>query len=148
MSILVPVREDAHSKNTIPLGYDLAKKYDEKLVALHVIPQKEFEEYKKSLTEISEFDDYSFTQEASKAKTIAKQIVEIHLDEFDSTRIETRGRVGDRAEEILLEADELDPRFMVAGGRRKSPVGKALFGSTTQEILLSSENPVVTTMQD
>ena len=58
------------------------------------------------------------------------------------------GRVGDPTEEVLAVAAELDARYVVVGGRRRSPVGKALFGSTTQEVLLESDRPVVTVMRD
>lgn len=148
MVILVPVGEGLYSEDTIPLAYEIAHKYDDTLVALHVIPNREFEAYKESLTALPEFDDYSFTQEADKAADIAEKILEIHLDDFDSTMVETRGRVGNRSSEILAEADSLDPRFIVIGGRRKSPVGKAIFGNITQEVLLNAKPPVVTTMRD
>ena len=39
-------------------------------------------------------------------------------------------------------ADEVDADMIVLGGRGRSPAGKALFGSTTQEVLLGSPCPV------
>lgn len=52
---------------------------------------------------------------------------------------------GDPAERILAaaEADEYDA--IVVGGRKRSPVGKAVFGSVAQEVLRGTGLPVVVT---
>jgi|AntDeeMinimDraft_5_1070356.scaffolds.fasta_scaffold00041_19 nucleotide-binding universal stress UspA family protein len=52
---------------------------------------------------------------------------------------------GDTEDDILEEAGAYDVDSIVLGGRKRSPVGKAIFGSTTQGIILSSDRPVVVT---
>ncbi|PCR91670.1 universal stress protein [Natrinema ejinorense] len=52
---------------------------------------------------------------------------------------------GDTEEDILEEAEAFDVDSIVLGGRKRSPVGKAIFGSTTQGIILNSDRPVVVT---
>ena len=46
---------------------------------------------------------------------------------------------------ILSHADEHDVDSLVLGGRKRSPAGKALFGSVTQSVILDTERPVVVT---
>ncbi|ELY83581.1 universal stress protein [Natrinema altunense] len=52
---------------------------------------------------------------------------------------------GDTEDDILDEAEAYDVDSIVLGGRKRSPVGKAIFGSTTQGIILGSDRPVVVT---
>ncbi|WP_226480707.1 universal stress protein [Natrinema amylolyticum] len=52
---------------------------------------------------------------------------------------------GDTEDDILEEAEAYDVDSIVLGGRKRSPVGKALFGSTTQGVILRSDRPVVVT---
>lgn len=52
---------------------------------------------------------------------------------------------GDTVEDILDVADEYDVESVVLGGRKRSPVGKAIFGSVTQSVILETDRPVVVT---
>jgi nucleotide-binding universal stress UspA family protein len=47
------------------------------------------------------------------------------------------------AEEILGAATELDADLVVIGLRRRSPVGKLFLGSSSQQIILEADCPVV-----
>ncbi len=55
---------------------------------------------------------------------------------------EIRGSVGDHGEMIVDQATELEADRVIVAGRTRSPVGKALFGSTAQTVLLSAPCPV------
>lgn len=50
---------------------------------------------------------------------------------------------GDPAETILATASDLGADCIVMCSRRRSPAGKALFGSVTQEVLLDGGFPVM-----
>ena len=51
-------------------------------------------------------------------------------------------RHGEPAEEIVEYADEVDADQIVITGRKRSPVGKAVFGSVIQQVVLETDRPV------
>jgi nucleotide-binding universal stress UspA family protein len=53
------------------------------------------------------------------------------------------GHLGDPEVRILREAEDVDASYIVMGSRKQSPVGKALFGSVAQVVLLNTDRPVV-----
>ncbi|MFC6719254.1 universal stress protein [Natrialbaceae archaeon GCM10025810] len=52
-------------------------------------------------------------------------------------------RSGDPAKEIPRHAAEHDVDLICLAGRKRSPAGKALFGSVTQSVILSVDRPVL-----
>ena len=50
---------------------------------------------------------------------------------------------GDPAQETLRYAEEHDVDQICVGGRKRSPAGKALFGSVTQDVILGTHLPVL-----
>lgn len=61
--------------------------------------------------------------------------IEAHMDETS----------GDPSTQILTYAAEKDVDLICVGGRKRSPTGKALFGSVTQDVILSTDLPVLVT---
>lgn len=61
---------------------------------------------------------------------------------------EIAGRVGDHGDAIVSLAGDVDADLAVVGGRRRSPTGKAVFGSTAQTVLLSAPCPVTFVRSD
>lgn len=50
---------------------------------------------------------------------------------------------GDPAGQVLKYAEEHDVDQICIGGRKRSPAGKALFGSVAQDVVLGTNRPVL-----
>ena len=68
-------------------------------------------------------------------------------DELEAAGVDVErvASVGTVSREIIDHADELDADQIVMGGRKRSGVAKVLVGSSTQDVLYSTERPVVVT---
>lgn len=91
-------------------------------------------------------DTFSMSQGEQHAARIAQKAVNTTLESEEI--VEVVGRMGEPVEDILEVADERDASYLVIGGRKRTPVGKAVFGSATQSVLLHADRPVVTAMAD
>jgi nucleotide-binding universal stress UspA family protein len=125
MTILAAVDDEDGSRAVVRHGHDLAQAFNEELVVLHVLPE---------------------TEDRKTAQTVAQRLVEEVLD--DETDISAVGRLGDPEARILREAQDSSAHYIVLGSRKQTPVGKALFGSVTQIVLLNTDRPVVTVSAD
>ncbi|WP_226007034.1 universal stress protein [Natrinema salinisoli] len=56
--------------------------------------------------------------------------------------VDIERRHGEPADEIVDYAESIDADTIVIPGRKRSPVGKAVFGSVTQDIILNADSPV------
>ena len=54
-----------------------------------------------------------------------------------------RGDLGDPSDAVVQVAQRRDARLVVLGLRARTPVGKLVFGSTAQRILLDATCPVL-----
>lgn len=59
--------------------------------------------------------------------------IEVSLDESS----------GDPADEVLARARELEVDLLTVAGRKRSPAGKLLLGSVSQELLRRADRPVL-----
>lgn len=58
--------------------------------------------------------------------------------------VELREGSGDPAVSIIEMADKIDADAICVAGRKRSPAGKALFGSVSQSVILNTDRPVLT----
>lgn len=172
MAILAAVDGEQLPSETVEVGVDLARQFGEELVVLHVMPQVTFEEFESATSPGGgSFDlplagslSYAGTDGSEGSRTtsgdtpfsvedgqreaagVAQSVVDETLD--DQLDVVTVGQVGEPTAEILEEAGRREARYLVIGGQQRTPVGKAVFGSTTQSILLNADRPVVTVMHE
>ena len=59
---------------------------------------------------------------------------------IEVTMAETSGDPGER---VIAQAEETGADVISVAGRRRSPAGKAVFGSVSQSIMLNAETPVL-----
>jgi len=128
----------------IPVGSDRG---DE--AAKHVIDLSEHgcevEAVVLSVIEASEDADSVQTfgdDHAASADDVAEYL-ETH--DIEATVRQERGEI---IAEIMDVADEVDADSIVMVGRNRSPTGKAVFGSTTQEVILTADLPVTVITAD
>lgn len=167
MSIVVAVDGESSPDPGLELGAELADRFDDDLLALHVMPQGRFERIRDSVggdegtgalafalyegyadrvRQQPQPNPYTIDVAQEDAANAAREIVETTLGSRGAAGVQ--GRVGRPAEEIVEEADRRDARYLVIGGRKRTPVGKAVFGSITQTVLLNANQPVVTVPKD
>lgn len=88
---------------------------------------------------------HSFTENpsgASAAQIASVREVTDYLEER-GIQVEVTESSGDPAEQILDVASDTDANLIVVAGRKRSPTGKALFGSVTQSVILNADRPVM-----
>ncbi|SEO38624.1 Universal stress protein family protein [Halogranum amylolyticum] len=90
---------------------------------------------------------HSFSDNPSGASATQIASVREASDLFEAADVEydVEESSGDPAEAIIDVANDVDADLVVVGGRKRSPAGKALFGSVTQTVILNAGRPVMVT---
>jgi nucleotide-binding universal stress UspA family protein len=140
MTILAAVDGDYDEDPVVQTAYDLATAYDDRLVVLHVMSNEEFADKQESTPE------YYLENAEETARNIGRRVTRGSLGGIGDT--EFRGEVGPIAETVIDVAWELEARYLVIGGRQRTPVGKALFGSIAQTVLTDAGRPVVSVVTE
>ena len=169
LAILAAIDGEQVPSQVVIEGNELANRFDEELIVLHVMPQETFDEFREETTERSPVSfapgvsyrdstrestgragasetPYTIENGEQNAASISRDVVKGSLEKWGD--VVYRGRVGEPVKEILDEAERSDVRYIVIGGRKRTPVGKTVFGSITQSILLNADRPVMAVMRD
>ncbi|MEM4781095.1 MAG: universal stress protein [Halalkalicoccus sp.] len=130
--------DEDRAKRLAETVIEIAEPTGARVVLSHVFTDREYDEVVDRL----DFDPGENPDPSDVAtRHVTTRTVAQSLDAVDVDYV-IRGSVGDRGETIVDLAKEVDADRVVVGGRRRSPTGKAVFGSTAQEVMLSAPCPV------
>jgi nucleotide-binding universal stress UspA family protein len=105
----------------------------------HVFTDEEYDEALNAL-EIDENAEEATPGGVARRHTTTRELGKL-LEEA-GMEYEVRGGIGEHGKEIVKIANDVDADLVIVGGRKRSPAGKAVFGSTAQEVMLESPCPV------
>jgi nucleotide-binding universal stress UspA family protein len=141
MPVLAAIDDSDRAASVLEEAQALADDLDESVHAIHVLDRSELV---KVLEKDVEGQDLTENYEVQQVgENIVSRVTTGAADDVTVTV-----RVGDPAEEISDYAGEADARYVVIGGRQRSPTGKALFGSVTQQVMFQSPVPVLNVALD
>lgn len=139
MVVVAPVDRSEQSQNVLAEAKSLAEAFDEEIHVVHVMSRSKFVELGSRRAEANDPIDMAEVRET------ASEIAADAAADVDSPH-EVVGLEGEPADEVVSYAADHDARYIVVSGRKRSPAGKALFGSIAQSILLNADCPVVSTV--
>jgi nucleotide-binding universal stress UspA family protein len=113
---------------------EIAEPTGARVELLHVFGEDGFESVRERLDQ----PEASPTAAARRQKTVRD--LTAAFDAVD-VQYEVRGRVGEKADAIVAEAEDVAADRVFVAGRARSPTGKAVFGSTAQTVMLSAPAP-------
>lgn len=136
MTVVAAVDEDT-DREILLEAEQLAIDRDHELHVVHVMSESEFRELEEaSIAETNHPIDLDTIRD--QAASTADKIASGNVSKYNAVGLE-----GEEASRIVQYLSEIDASYVVLGVRKMSPVGKAMFGSTAQSILLNSECPVL-----
>jgi nucleotide-binding universal stress UspA family protein len=118
---------------------EVAAPSNETVVLAHVFTDEEYDDVLDRLEFDTEQTEVSPNEVAKRHATI--RTLADSLDAYE-VEFEIRGAVGDHGETIVDLTEELNADRVLVGGRKRSPTGKAVFGSVAQTVMLSAPCPV------
>lgn len=142
MPIVAAVDRNERAAAVVREAARLGEAFDEPVEVVHVLDRDEFVSLER--TQVSETGE---TVPIDRVVEVAERIAAEAVEEA-GVEAEAVGLMGDPAEEIVSYAADRDASYVVIAGRSRSPVGKALFGSVVQSVLLTAECPVVSLRVD
>ena len=138
MVIVAAVDRSERAADVVTVARTLADTFDVPLHVVHVMSRSTFVEIEREAV-----DKTDRPVEIDRIRELAADVA-VEVASGIDTPYEAVGLMGDPAEQVLDYADDHNALYIVLGPRKRSPTGKALFGSVAQTILLNAERPVVT----
>jgi len=138
MVIVAAVDRSERAPSIVEEANELGEAFDEPVHVVHVLTRSEF--VKLERTSVSDTGRSIPTDDILE---LAEEFAQDAIDGSGVADAEPVGLLGDPADEVINYAESNGARYLVIAGRKRSPVGKALFGSIVQSVMLDSDVPVV-----
>lgn len=120
---------------------DLAGPADATVEMAHVFTEPEYEQARENLAfdPDSEVTPDVIARRNVTIRSLSETMADTAIDYTEHGRIADSDDIG---QQIVALAQELDADLVIIGGEKRSPTGKAVFGSTAQEVLMNAPCPV------
>jgi nucleotide-binding universal stress UspA family protein len=137
MVIVAAVDRSEEAKAIVDEALEIAEGLGEDVHVVHAVNSADFAELQREHVSSTTDEEGILIRDK-----VAAKLTDDVVSETDD-RVTVVGLEGEPADSIVEYAADLDARYVVVGGHKRSPAGKALFGNTTQSVLLGTERVVV-----
>lgn len=137
MVIIAAVDRSDRAPDVTQQAEALAEAFDDTIHVVHVLTELKFVQLERT-----NLDRTGEVLDMDEVRSVAAEIAEEAASQL-TVSAQSVGLVGDPADQIVEYASEHDARYIVVSGRKRSPAGKAIFGSVAQSTLLNATCPVV-----
>jgi nucleotide-binding universal stress UspA family protein len=137
--VAIGPNDDTRTDELIDAVVDIAEPTGARVLLLHVFSEAA---YQTGIEEagFDRADPPSPAELASRLEGIDTVAAALEAADIDC---DVAGEIGDEKETILRVAAESDADLLCASGRKRSPTGKAVFGSTVHRLMMDSPCPVL-----
>jgi nucleotide-binding universal stress UspA family protein len=141
-SVLIVLRNDEPDEELLAAANQYVMGTEESIVICRFVDEAQYQsDVQQNARSGNEMDDIESIENA--AANTATSIAE---SEFDGSVLKTAiGTVGPIPESVFDIIEEYDCNHIFLSGKKRSPVGKAIFGDIAQQILLEFDGPVTIT---
>jgi nucleotide-binding universal stress UspA family protein len=137
MVVVAAVDRSEEAKALVDEALEIADGLGEDVHVVHAVDSADFAELQREHVSSTADEEGILVRDE-----VAAKLADDTVSEADD-RVTIVGLEGEPADSIIEYANDVDARYIVVGGHKRSPAGKALFGNTTQSVLLGTERVVV-----
>jgi nucleotide-binding universal stress UspA family protein len=134
MAVLAAITESEYDEKVISEAIELAEAFGDEL---HVVNVRTYDS-------LNETDATTAPNQSVKEAVTAAAADAVGKTDVPTVPV---GLIGTPEDELLQYAGSVEPRYIVIGDVRRSPLGKAIFGSRMQTVILGADCPVLTVVQ-